>query len=88
MSAKQTHARKSASSFHSFHIILHGSCMIARLHSAQAESLVGCQTSPFARRYRFPMQLLVTVPGLHGLNGIFVMDDRARLKTKLGQWCG
>eukprot|EP00439_Symbiodinium_sp_Y106_P030293 s2905_g3.t1 len=39
-------------------------------------------------RYRFPMQLLVTVPGLHGLNGIFVMDDRARLKTKLGQWCG
>ncbi|CAE7329550.1 trappc13 [Symbiodinium microadriaticum] len=30
-------------------------------------------------RHRFPMQLLVTVPGLHGLNGVFVMDDRARL---------
>ena len=23
------------------------------------------------------MQLLVTVPGLHALNGVFVMDDRA-----------
>ncbi|CAE7750517.1 trappc13 [Symbiodinium pilosum] len=29
-------------------------------------------------RHRFPMQLLVTVPGLHALNGVFVMDDRVR----------
>ena len=28
-------------------------------------------------RHGFPMQLLVTVPALHALNGVFVMDDEA-----------
>eukprot|EP00440_Ansanella_granifera_P049921 gb/GFBE01054100.1/.p1 GENE.gb/GFBE01054100.1/~~gb/GFBE01054100.1/.p1 ORF type:complete len:371 (+),score=78.12 gb/GFBE01054100.1/:1-1113(+) len=38
-------------------------------------------------RQRLRIELLVTVPGLHGLQGIFVSDSAAQTKTEVGVLC-
>ena len=70
---------KCTESSHTVSCIAHMIACCTLLHKRFKRHSQRSTNEACARRHRFPMQLLVTVPGLHGLNGVFVMDDRARL---------